>query len=102
MHYSQSFSHGRLDARRLLPGPLDAVANDVDRPTLTPGHVARRKDWLEWVNEPQTEVELQALHQSIIRGRPFGSGSWQRRTAKRLGLESLMRARGRPKKDTIK
>ena len=94
-----------IPVRKAQRWPWSSIGDspkDVERPALTLGPVARRKDWLQWVNEPQTEVELQALHQSIIRGRPFGSDSWQRRTAKRLGLESSMRTRGRPKKDAIK
>jgi putative transposase len=71
---------------------------DVERPELDAGPVARGRDWLRWVNEPQTEGELEALRESIRRGRPFGSASWQRRTAKRLGLEPSLRPRGRPRK----
>ena len=75
---------------------------DVERPALAAGPVARGKDWLEWVNQPQTEAELKALRESISRGRPFGPEAWQRRTATRLGLESSLRARGRPRKSPEK
>ena len=57
----------------------------------------QRSDWLDWVNKPLTEAERSAMHQCINRGRPFGSENWQNRTAKRLGLESTMRPRGRPR-----
>ena len=33
----------------------------------------------------------------LYRGRPFGSENWQNRTAKRLGLQSTKRPRGRPR-----
>lgn len=81
---------------------IGRTPKDVERPALDPGPVPRRKDWLDWVNKPQTEAELRALRESISRGRPFGSESWQRRTAKQLGLESSLRARGRPRKDAKK
>ncbi|HLA85515.1 MAG TPA: transposase [Thermoguttaceae bacterium] len=79
---------------------IGRTPTNVERPALDPGPVARPKDWLDWVNEPQTEVELEALRESISRDRPFGSESWQRRTAKDLGLEASLRPRGRPRKRT--
>jgi putative transposase len=54
--------------------------------------------WRAFVNEPESESELQRLRQSISRGRPFGADPWVLRTANALGLESTLRARGRPKK----
>ena len=34
------------------------------------------------------------------RGQPFGSETWQAEVAARLGLESLLRPRGRPRKQS--
>lgn len=65
---------------------------------LLRGPVKRRDDWLDWVNQPLTEAESEAVRLSLNRGRPYGSEPWQKRTAKRLGLEFTMRPRGRPKK----
>ena len=62
---------------------------------VTDWPVARRADWLTWVNRPQSQKELDALHTCIKRGRPFGSERWVSRTVKALGLESTMRPRGR-------
>jgi putative transposase len=55
-------------------------------------------DWLEWVNQPQTDKELEQIRQSVNKGHPFGSETWQRKTAAGLGLESTLRKPGRPKK----
>ena len=55
-------------------------------------------NWLSWVKEPQTNAELNALRRSVVRGTPYGSIPWQKRTAGRLGLEATLRPRGRPKK----
>ena len=74
----------------------------VGRPVLDPGPVPRGRDWLQWVNRPLTAAELKAVHESVNRDRPFGSEPWQKRTAKRLGLEHSMRPRGRPRKKGIK
>lgn len=60
--------------------------------------VACPRNWLAHVNAVQTEAELAAVRRSIARGAPFGDERWSERTAKRLGLESSLRARGRPRK----
>jgi putative transposase len=65
---------------------------------LSPWPVRRPPDYLQWVNDPQTAAEEQAIRLSITRGRPFGDTDWQARTTKRLGLESAYRPNGRPKK----
>ena len=48
------------------------------------------------VQAAQTEAELEALRCFVVSGAPFGEASWQQRTASRLGLQSTLRARGRP------
>ena len=60
--------------------------------------VSRPRNWVELVNELQTEAELEAVRTSVVRGRPFGREDWQHRTAKQLGLEFTLRPRGRPRK----
>lgn len=59
--------------------------------------VERPRDWLARVNRPQTASELESLRTRVQRGRPFGEEAWVRRLAKRCGLESTLRPRGRPK-----
>jgi putative transposase len=61
--------------------------------------VACPRNWLAHVNAVQTAAELAAVRRSVARGAPFGDERWTERTAKRLGLESSLRARGRPRKD---
>jgi putative transposase len=65
---------------------------------LHEGPVQHPKDWLSWVNTPQTEEELTAIRNCIARGRPLGNEEWVKRTAKELRLESSIRPRGRPSK----
>jgi putative transposase len=57
----------------------------------------RPRDWTIRVNHPHTASELDALRMSAQRGRPFGNEDWVRRMAKRFGMESTLRPRGRPK-----
>ena len=54
--------------------------------------------WLQIVNRPETEAELKALRNSVNRGQPLGPESWVGRCVTKLGLESTMRPRGRPRK----
>lgn len=70
----------------------------ADKPSLASWPVARKAGWLEYVNRPQTEADLTAIRRSVERGCPFGSESWSDRAIRRLGLESTIRARGRPRK----
>jgi putative transposase len=54
-------------------------------------------NWLQLVNQPQAEAEVQAIRRSIHRGRPFGGDAWVQRTAESPGLKSTLHARGRPR-----
>ncbi len=67
-------------------------------PVLDPGPVVRPAGWLDHVNAPQTEAELDVIRESIRRRRPYGDLAWMERTAKALGLEGSLRPRGRPRK----
>jgi putative transposase len=76
-----------------LPGWL------ADDPLLFRGPPPpRHPAWLDRVNAPLSASYLDRLRVSVSRERPFGSESWTRLTAQNLGLESTLRARGRPKK----
>jgi putative transposase len=55
------------------------------------------RDWEARVNRPQTAGEIEALRTCVQRGRPFGDEGWVRRLCRRCGLESTLRAPGRPK-----
>jgi putative transposase len=75
---------------RLAPEPSELL-------TRCPDPLPR--DWCERVNRAQSEAEVAALRRSVERGTPYGSDRWTRLAAKRLGLESTLRPRGRPRKD---
>jgi putative transposase len=77
---------------------LAALRADEPLAFLHSGPVPRGKGWLRTVNAAQTEAELEAIRRHIARGAPFGSPTWQKTTARRLGLESTLRPRGRPRK----
>ena len=69
-----------------------------DRALLSDWPLARPHQWRRFVNEPQTDAELEALRRCVKRGQPYGSERWIERVVKKLGLESSVRARGRPRK----
>ena len=73
-------------------------AEDPVRRLLAPWPLPPPGDWLERVNRPETQAELEAVRRSVVRGQPFGSTSWQKRAAKRMNLEYTFRRPGRPKK----
>ena len=59
----------------------------------------RGKGWLARVRGPLSAGDLERLRHAVERGRPFGDEAWTQETAVRLGLESCLRPRGRPKKN---
>jgi len=63
--------------------------------------VARPPDWLDYVQQPLTLDELQAVRTSVNRGRPYGTLPWMQETAQALGLEPSLRPRGRPRKTSV-
>src|ERR1700730_9847256 len=68
---------------------------------LGPWPVPVPDNWVEHVNAPQTEAELEALRRSLRRGCPFGSLGWQKQMAGRQGLSHTLRPLGRPKKAQV-
>lgn len=60
--------------------------------------VERPDDWVEFVNEPQTAQELEALRRCVNRGAPFGDEQWEQTIVHQLDLEWTRRPRGRPRK----
>jgi putative transposase len=69
------------------------------QPQLTAWPLARPQDWIEYVNTPLSDNELAALRRCVIRGNPFGEPQWCNQMVRRLGLQSTLRAQGRPRKN---
>lgn len=60
--------------------------------------IPRTPNWMERVNQPLSERELQTLRECVARGRPFGGSAWTTEVARRTGLGNTLRPRGRPRK----
>jgi hypothetical protein len=71
--------------------PAELQVNLADLP------IARRKDWIQWVDQPQTAAEEQALRTCMKEGRPYGDQRWGKHVQKRFGWREPM-PRGRPRK----
>jgi putative transposase len=65
---------------------------------LHAGPVELPGEWLELVNQPLPAEEVVQLRQCVNRGRPYGGEGWVKKIAVKLGLESALRLRGRPRK----
>lgn len=72
--------------------------NKSDEVTIAKWPVTCPRNWKLLVNRPMADEELRALEMSVLRDAPFGTPRWQQATAAQLGLESTLRARGRPRK----
>jgi putative transposase len=59
--------------------------------------VNRPRNWVDWVNRPQTATEEEAMRQSIAQSRPLGSEKWIKQSMRRLGWRDPL-PRGRPRK----
>ena len=55
-------------------------------------------NWVDWVNQPQTESEVQRIRKSIRFDLPFGTEGWCLHTAEQLNLNAQPIPRGRPRR----
>lgn len=69
-----------------------------DVPLLDEWPVTRPREWLDWIDQPQSESEVAAIRSAITRGAPLGSEAWMVETARQLSLESSLRPQHRPTK----
>lgn len=71
-----------------------------NRPALAAGPAPRGTNWLEWINQREDDGVLGEVRTSVVRGAPYGSPRWKQKVAERLGIESSLRPRGRPRTRT--
>jgi putative transposase len=60
--------------------------------------VAAPRGWQRWLDTAVTAAELAKARTSVVRQAPFGSEKWRADVARKHGLESTLRRRGRPAK----
>jgi len=71
---------------------------DCEPPRIEHWPVPRPRDWTAYVNEVPMPAERDTVRDCARRGTPFGQAGWTQGVARRLGLESTLRPRGRPRK----
>ena len=62
--------------------------------------ISEPKDYLSFVNTPQSKEEEENIRASVIRGKPFGTDVWAVKMIKKFKLEATVRSPWRPKKGT--
>ncbi len=80
-------------------GSLQQRAGKTRGPLLGEWPLPEPSDWIEQVNAPQTEGELETIRRCVHRGSPYGNAAWTEQAAEQLGLQSTLRRRGRPHKN---
>ena len=65
--------------------------------TYAKSPVSAPNDYLNRLNQAQTESDEEAIKKSITKGSPYGDDSWVKSVIKRFSLEQTLRKVGRPK-----
>ncbi len=91
---AEEWAYSSLGAR------VAAEEDDLGEPIIKVADwpVPRPRDWVDLVNQELPAKEMEKLHVSVKRGRPYGTEVWARDAARRMGLEHTFREAGRPKK----
>jgi putative transposase len=86
VEFAEDWEWGSLAWRRARTPPVELTASPVSLPSY----------WRQYVNEPQTAVELAEIRACANRQRPFGAAEWVATQVKALGLKSSITPVGRP------
>ena len=70
---------------------------ETDPKLLSPWPLPKLPNWVQRVNEPLSEKEIEAVRWSVKRGTLFGNETWVESTVRRLDLESTLRTGVRPR-----
>ncbi len=57
------------------------------------------KNYLDYVNRPESDNQLESIRESIAKNRPFGESDWVSGMVNKFGLGMVMRHMGRPKNE---
>ena len=68
---------------------------------VTPGPLELPGDWIDIVNTPTEDHELESLRVCAHSSRPYGSPHWTSETATAQGLATTFRPRGRPRRESL-
>ncbi len=85
---AEEWRWGSLNWRQCDAPPLKLADPPMPLPSV----------WIEFVNQPQTAAELQAIRTCVNRQRPFGDTDWVKARAHDAGLEQSLSEVGRPRR----
>jgi putative transposase len=88
---AEDWEWGSLRWRLGAGGPIKLATSPVPLP----------KSWSEYVNEPRSAGELEAIRTAVARQAPYGDERWCHDTASAFGLEQTLAPRGRPRKGIV-
>jgi len=71
-----------------------------EKELLAPWPTPISENYLDYINRPEPEKELELIRESIAKNRPFGEISWVDKMINKFGLEMTLRRPGRPKNGT--
>ena len=74
--------------------------NPAKQKLLADWSIEMPKNYLDFVNEPMSEREEEAIRHSVDRSKPYGSETWSNTMIDKYGLEATVRKRGRQIKGT--
>lgn len=86
---AENWLWGSAYVRRMSPIPWLVAPSDSALP----------RTWRAWGNSPQSSAEVDVLRRCLQRGLPCGDAQWAKSSAIRLGVESTLRPRGRPREE---
>ena len=85
-------------AERWTWSSLAVVCKKCDRIPVEAWPIPKPANWIEIVNNPETESELAAMRTALMRNQPIGDREWREAVAPFAGLS--LRDRGRPVRKT--
>lgn len=68
---------------------------------LTESPLPLPRNWVEYVNQPQTAAELEAIRKCVNRQAPFGDDDWAAMKAAELGISQSLAPLGRPRRNNV-
>lgn len=66
---------------------------------LSPWPISAPRNYLDYLNEAQTEAELEGVRKSVNKNIPFGDDTWRGNIIEKFNLGQTIRGVGRPKKE---
>ena len=85
---AEDWQWGSLSWRHASAAPVALEPPPIELPSW----------WTQFVNQPMTAAELEAIRTSVNRQRPFGDPEWVKEKAREAGLDQSLIDVGRPRK----